>query len=150
MSVHVCTATPADADFILHANLSMAAETEDKGLDSDKLSAGIHYLLEHPNEGIYLIAEIDGQSVGTSMLTFEWSEWRNGRFWWIQSVYVLPEARRQGVYSALHETSKKLAKEVPQACGIRLYVEQDNVNAQKTYQALGMFETHYRLYEEGF
>lgn len=84
------------------------------------------------------------------MVTFEWSDWRNGRFWWIQSVYVDAAHRRQGVYSALHEAIRRRAEEDPQGCGIRLYVEVENVNAQATYRQLGMSETHYRLYEEEF
>jgi ribosomal protein S18 acetylase RimI-like enzyme len=84
------------------------------------------------------------------MVTFEWSDWRNGRFWWIQSVFVAPQFRRMGVYSAMHQAVLDQANADPQACGIRLYVEQDNVSAQQTYKSLGMAETHYRLFEETF
>ena len=84
------------------------------------------------------------------MVTFEWSDWRCGRFWWIQSVYVAAEARRQGVYSALHAAVRERARSDPEGCGIRLYVEQENVGAQRTYAVLGMAETHYRIYEEEF
>jgi ribosomal protein S18 acetylase RimI-like enzyme len=89
-------------------------------------------------------------AIGSLMVTFEWSDWRNGRFWWIQSVYVAADARRQGVYSALHAAVRNRATADPESCGIRLYVEQDNHVAQQTYRALGMTETHYRLYEEEF
>jgi len=82
------------------------------------------------------------------MLTVEWSEWRNGFFWWIQSVYVRPELRRQGLYRRLHQHVVELAAREPEVCGIRLYVEQENRTAQATYRALGMRETNYRLYEQ--
>ena len=84
------------------------------------------------------------------MLTFEWSDWRNGRFWWIQSVYVAPEHRRKGVYTALHEHVRNAARADKECCGLRLYVERENTGAQATYLAMGMVETHYRLYEEEF
>lgn len=129
---------------------AMAQETEDKGLDPNRLRAGINHLLANPAEGFYLIAERDGQAAGSLMVTFEWSDWRSGRFWWIQSVYVQADHRRQGVYTALHHAIRNRARLDPQSCGIRLYVEQENTTAQATYQALGMDETHYRLYEEEF
>ena len=143
-------ANSKDIKFLLTCNQAMADETEDKGLDSDTLEQGITYLLEHANEGLYLVAETDGILCGSLMLTFEWSDWRNGRFWWIQSVYVLPHFRRRGVYTALHAKSIELAKQDPQACGIRLYVEKENLNAQQTYRSLGMYETHYQLFEQLF
>ena len=141
-------ATLDDLDFIVDSNRAMAAETEDVGLQPDTLRQGIEYLMAHPSEGTYLVAEHDGQRVGTLMVTFEWSDWRNGRFWWIQSVYVSSAARRLGVYRAMHEAVRVLAAKDNQVCGIRLYVEQENSVAQQTYQRLGMHETHYRLYEE--
>jgi ribosomal protein S18 acetylase RimI-like enzyme len=128
----------------------MALESEDKGLDTTVLEAGIRYLMANPAEGFYLIAEDDGISVGTLMVTFEWSDWRNGRFWWIQSVYVDTAYRRRGIYSALHREIRQQAAADPQGCGIRLYVEKDNRSAQATYQHLGMVETDYLLYEEEF
>ncbi len=143
-------ATAADIDFIVQCNRDMAGETEDLGLDADVLRGGISYLMAHRGEGFYLVARRDGVAVGTLMVTFEWSDWRNGRFWWIQSVYVLPAARRQGVYRALHEAVRQAASRDAQACGIRLYVERENVTAQQTYREIGMQETRYRLYEEEF
>ncbi len=139
-----------DVEFLLECNLAMAAETEDVGLHEDTLRRGIHYLLANPGEGIYLLAEQDDERVGTLMVTFEWSDWRNGRFWWIQSVYVPAACRRRGIYRTLHEAVRVLAQQDIQACGIRLYVERDNEVAQRTYQNIGMHETHYRLYEELF
>ena len=139
-----------DIGFLLKCNQAMADETEDKGLNPETLEKGITYLLAHPKEGLYLVAECNGHACGSLMLTFEWSDWRNGRFWWIQSVYVLPSMRRRGVYTALHTESIRLAKQDTQACGIRLYVEKENINAQQTYYSLGMYETHYQLFEQLF
>jgi GNAT superfamily N-acetyltransferase len=144
----VRAATAQDVDFILASNRAMATETEDVGLNSDTLRCGIEYLLDHPAQGRYLVAELNGDLAGTLMITFEWSDWRNGRFWWIQSVYVNAEARRQGIYRAMHGAVRDLAAQDPQVCGIRLYVERDNLGAQQTYQRIGMSETHYRMYEE--
>lgn len=150
MSIHVRQAGPQDLAFILDCNLRMAEETEDLGLRPEQLRAGIRYLESHPAEGLYLVATLDDAPAGTLMVTYEWSDWRNGRFWWIQSVYVTVQARRRGVYTAMHDHVRTLARQDDQACGIRLYVEQHNVSAQATYRQMGMAETHYRLYEEGF
>jgi ribosomal protein S18 acetylase RimI-like enzyme len=149
-SITVRAATAKDAPTLVGFNLAMAAETEDKGLQEAPLKKGIEYLLEHPDEGFGLVAEHTGTLVGALLVTFEWSDWRNGRFWWIQSVYVDPEYRRQGVYSALHDAVRSTALDDPAACGVRLYVEKDNLGAQATYSHLGMNETDYRLYEEEF
>lgn len=145
--IQVKDATLQDVAFIVQCNIAMAEETEDKGLDPATLQQGITYLFNHAQEGFYLLAEVDGAPAGTLMVTFEWSDWRNGRFWWIQSVYVAERFRRQGVYQAMHEQVIKRAQQDPQSCGIRLYVEQDNRVAQQTYRALGMTATDYRLYE---
>jgi ribosomal protein S18 acetylase RimI-like enzyme len=142
--------TEQDVDVLVAFQKAMAVETEDKGLIEASLKRGIEYLLAHPQEGYYLIAECDGEPAGSLMVTFEWSDWRNGRFWWIQSVYVADRFRRRGVYSALHDALRSRAVEDPQGCGIRLYVEQENGVAQTTYRTLGMTETHYRLFEEEF
>lgn len=139
-----------DLDALVGFQQAMASETEDKGLDPARLRRGVQYLIGHPADGFYLVAERSGAAVGSLMVTYEWSDWRSGRFWWIQSVYVAADARRLGVYSALHAAIRERAKADPESCGIRLYVEQDNVIAQQTYRALGMTETHYRLYEEEF
>ena len=148
--MNIRAATTEDLDILVAFQQAMATETEDKGLDAARLALGIEYLLAHPEEGFYLVAAIDGQAAGSLMVTFEWSDWRNGRFWWIQSVYVEQSFRRQGVYSALHDSIRTRARADQQGCGIRLYVEQENHGAQRTYETLGMSETHYRLYEEEF
>lgn len=139
-----------DIAVLVEFNRAMAMESEDKSLDDATLAAGVRHLIDHPVDGFYLIAEVGGVSAGSLMVTYEWSDWRAGRFWWIQSVYVRPEHRRMGVYSALHRTVRDRARAAPDACGIRLYVERDNAGAQATYASLGMEETAYRLYEEAF
>ncbi|MEQ8861394.1 MAG: GNAT family N-acetyltransferase [Pseudomonadales bacterium] len=149
-SIQIRPASDEEAGLLVEFNRAMAAESEDKGLDVDTLRRGVDYLLGHPAEGFYLLAECDGEVAGTLMVTYEWSDWRAGRFWWIQSVYVRPEHRRRGVYRALHRHVRDLATLDEQACGLRLYVERDNRGAMATYRNLGMEETHYRLYEEEF
>ncbi|HET6470604.1 MAG TPA: N-acetyltransferase [Pseudomonadales bacterium] len=151
MTYRIRRGTHADADLLTRFNHAMAQESEDKPLDLARLKAGITALLDSPADGYYLIADDErGEPAGALMLTFEWSDWRNGRFWWIQSVYVRPEHRRKGVYSALHAHVRDAARADPKACGLRLYVERENTGAQATYRAMGMVETHYRLYEEEF
>jgi ribosomal protein S18 acetylase RimI-like enzyme len=149
-STEVRPATAADVPRLVEFNRAMAAESEDKGLDLAVLQRGVEYLIAHPAEGFYLMAERDGHIAGSLMVTFEWSDWRCGRFWWIQSVYVVPEHRRRGVYSQMHDRVRRRALEDPLACGLRLYVERENDGAMATYRALAMVETHYRLYEEEF
>lgn len=151
MTFHIRTATRADIPMLAQFNRAMAQESEDKPLDMAKLTAGIVGLFDRPAEGRYLIAEdATGEAAGALMLTFEWSDWRNGRFWWIQSVYVRPQFRRSGVYRALHRHVRDAARADPDVCGLRLYVERENTGAQATYRAMGMVETHYRLFEEEF
>lgn len=147
----VRSARTGDVPVIVEFNRAMAAESEDKGLEPAVLERGVRHLLEHPAEGLYLIVESDdGTPAACLMITYEWSDWRAGRFWWIQSVYVAPSYRRQGVYTLMHEHVRRLAGDDPQSCGLRLYVEHENRGAMATYRAMGMVETHYRLYEEEF
>ena len=143
-------AAPADADALTAFNIAMALETEQLQLLPAVVGAGVRRVLGDPTLGFYLIAEQAAQPVGGLLVTSEWSDWRNGRFWWIQSVYVVPAHRRQGVYRALHDHVREQARGDPQACGLRLYVERENTGAMATYRALGMHETDYRLYEEEF
>jgi predicted GNAT family acetyltransferase len=147
VSVIVRQATPADTATIADFNCRLADETEGKQLDPDTVIAGVKSLFETTAHGRYFIAEINDQVVGQLLLTYEWSDWRNGLFWWIQSVYVVAEHRRAGVFSSLYRTVSENAKLDPQVCGIRLYMEKDNTRARDTYLALGMSETSYRVME---
>lgn len=143
-------ATLQDSQALVDFNQAMALETEDKQLDADTLTAGVNGLLGDENKGFYLVAELpNGDVAGSLMVTFEWSDWRNNQFWWIQSVYIRPQNRRQGIYSDLYNKVKILAEENKGVCGFRLYVEKDNVVAQQTYEKLGMHESHYAMYETG-
>lgn len=147
-TVTVRPATTADLDTLADFNVAMAEETEDKPLDSNTVRAGVEGIFESPSRGFYLVAERDARIVGSLMITPEWSDWRNGAFWWIQSVYVRPDARRTGVYTALHRDVRRRAEAKEEVCGLRLYVEKDNKTARSTYERLDMTETSYRLYEE--
>jgi ribosomal protein S18 acetylase RimI-like enzyme len=136
-----------DLDVLVAFNRAMALETEGKSLILEVITRGVANLLAQPQRGFYVIAEIDGAKAGSLMITNEWSDWRDGDFWWIQSVYVKPEFRKLGVYRAMYAFVQSMAMEKPNVCGFRLYVERENVNAQKTYVSLGMQETHYNIYE---
>ena len=129
-------------------NAAMAFETEGKELIADVIGAGVRKLIETPSLGFYLVAEHEGRVVACLMITNEWSDWRNGLFWWIQSVYVDAAFRRQGVYRRMYEEVRSLAKADAGVCGFRLYVEKENEVAHATYASLGMKETDYFMYEE--
>ena len=158
-----------DVPALVQFNLAMARETEGKELAHHDLTSGVENLLKAPVYGFYVVAEqtpaavestdappsSDAQSepeiVGSLMVTFEWSDWRNGLFWWIQSVYVRPDFRRRGVYRALYDFLKRHADRGGYrgyVCAFRLYVERNNTAAQQTYERLGMKETYYKMYEE--
>jgi GNAT superfamily N-acetyltransferase len=139
----------ADVEALVGFNRAMARETEDKALDLEILTAGVQAMLDEPARGFYVVAR-DNQAeelVGSLMVTREWSDWRCGDFWWIQSVYVRPAARRQGVYRRLYDFVRERATGAGNVCGFRLYVERDNHRAQQTYEALGMSQTVYLMYE---
>lgn len=147
MKLEIREATERDHCFLVENNLAMARETEDKRLDRRRLERGVARVLQDRSLGFYLIAEEEGVALGQLLLTFEWSDWRDGLFWWIQSVYVRPEWRRRGVYAALYREVLKRARSSEDVCGVRLYVESTNQVAREVYQRLGMAETSYRLME---
>lgn len=138
----------ADAEVIVTFNKAMAYETESKVLSDDIATKGVLNLLENPEKGFYVVAVFEGKIIGSLLITTEWSDWRNGTFWWIQSVYIKPEFRRKGVYTSLHNSLKKMAGKEPDVCGFRLYVEENNKSAQATYLAMGMQKTNYQMFEE--
>lgn len=147
-SVNIRRARPSDAEDIASFNRAIAQETENKDLIPDVILAGVNALLNNPAYGFYIVAEINMKVVACLMITTEWSDWRNGLFWWIQSVFVLPDYRRRGIYRQMYSFIKELATNEPNVCGFRLYVEQENTRAQKTYRTLGMHQSPYRLFEE--
>ena len=146
-AITIRKAKPADAPHFVHFNTAMAWETESLNLDEAKIRAGVEGLFHKPQFGFYVLAERDGAVGGGLMITYEWSDWRNKVFWWIQSVYVLPEHRGQGLYRALYEGVKQMAKTDGECCGFRLYVEKTNIDAQQVYAKLGMEESHYAMFE---
>ena len=148
-NITVRRAALEDAPTIVRFQMSMALETEGKTLDESTLAVGVRAVFKAPDNGFYLVAEIGETVVGSLLITYEWSDWRNAPFWWIQSVFVDAEYRRRGVYTAMHNRAVRMATESG-ACGVRLYVERTNLTAQKTYAGLGMSQSHYDLYEIDF
>jgi GNAT superfamily N-acetyltransferase len=146
--MNIRLAVTTDIDALVGFNKAMALETEDKVLDANVLRPGVAAVFEDPNKGFYVVAEVDTTIVGGLLITFEWSDWRNKWFWWIQSVYVLPEHRGRSVYRHLYEFVKSLADKRGDVCGFRLYVERENERAQRVYEKLGMQQSHYLAYEE--
>ena len=149
-SIHIRRAGPADLSFIVESNIAMALETEGLALDDATVRSGVGAVLADSSLGFYLVAEVDGRTAGQLMVTYEWSDWRNGLWWWIQSVYVSPDFRRRGVYSALHRHVAEAAQAAGGVCGIRLYVERENTIAQQVYKSLEMYPTRYHMYEIEF
>ena len=143
-------ATPTDTPIIAEFNCLLAKESEDKHLNPDTVVAGVTALFESTERGQYYVAEIDGKIIGQLLITYEWSDWRNGMFWWIQSVYVVAEHRRTGVFSSLYKEVSDIARHEPAVCGIRLYVEAENKRARDTYTALGMSHAGYEVMEIDF
>ncbi len=154
MSLRIRGGQPADAAALAAFNVAMALETEDKRLDLGTVSRGVAGVLGDPARGRYFVAEDAPGSpaeapaiVGALYITREWSDWRDAWFWWIQSVYVPPERRRQGVYRALYAEVEALARDAGDVCGLRLYVEGENHPARATYEQLGMAHAGYAMYE---
>lgn len=143
-------ASNKDIAFLADANAAIALETERKLLERDTLERGVRAVFAQPSRGFYLIAERGSHAVGCLLVTYEWSDWRNGDWWWLQSVYVIPEARRGGVFRALYAEIERRARAAAGVVGLRLYVEHDNARAQATYAMLGMRPARYSLYEHGF
>ena len=146
--IKVRHATAAESVRIADFNRAMAMETEGLALDEKTVAAGVVALMGHPDRGFYLVAEADGVVAGCLLITYEWSDWRNKMFWWIQSVYVKPELRGRGIYRALDDKVQELAAKAGNVCGFRLYVHKGNARAQEVYRSLGMHATEYLLYED--
>ena len=138
---------PKDLEHIVMFQLRMALETEGLTLDLDTVTQGVRAVFEDPSKGEYWVAEKDGQIVGGLLTIPEWSDWRNGTVLWIHSVYVVPKFRQQGVFKRLYMTLKEHVEASSDLCGLRLYVDKRNRQAQKVYEAMGMDGSHYRLYE---
>lgn len=140
----------SDADIIAGYNVAMAEETEGRALDPTVVLEGVRGVLAAPEMGFYLVADAGGRIVGQAMVTFEWSDWRNGNFWWVQSVYVHPEFRQQGIFAMIFREIEREARERPDVVGLRLYVDGENRRAQETYRHLGMEMSNYLMFEREF
>ncbi|MFW6007130.1 MAG: GNAT family N-acetyltransferase [Halanaerobiales bacterium] len=136
-----------DVETIVNNNYKMAQETENHELDKNILRKGVTEAVLDDSKACYYLYEEDKKIIGQIMITKEWSDWREGYFWWIQSVYVGKEHRRKGVFRKLFQYIKNLAQEDEEVCGLRLYVEENNKIAQSTYKNLGLDKTSYLMYE---
>jgi ribosomal protein S18 acetylase RimI-like enzyme len=145
MSLLIRRATPADEDVLVRFNAALAWESEHKRLDEPTLRRGVRAVLADAHKGFYTVAERAGEVVGQVLITFEWSDWRDGWYWWAQSVYVREDARRGGVFRAIFEHLRNAAVADPEVIGLRLYVARENVRAQQTYRALGLDVEPYDL-----
>jgi ribosomal protein S18 acetylase RimI-like enzyme len=146
--MNIRTAQISDITALVDFNQAMARETEGRQLDPAILKAGVEAVFTDELKGFYVVAEDAGDIVGGLMVTYEWSDWRNKWFWWIQSVYVLPDSRGKSIYRKLYEFVKARAAESGNICGFRLYVEGDNIGAQGVYRRVGMEPSHYLMFEE--
>ena len=150
INIQIREAGPADAAIIADFNLRLAEETEQLRLSPATVGEGVAAILGDKSKGIYFVAMVDKQVAGQLMITYEWSDWRNGNIWWIQSVYVKSEFRRCGVFRALFKHVEQLAHERTDVCGIRLYMHNSNHRARQSYENLGMAHTHYEVFEMDF
>ena len=149
-SLRVRAARPGDLEALVDFNCRLARETEDHELDPATVRRGLSRLFDNPAAGFYTVAEQEGRVVGCLLITFEWSDWRDGWLWWIQSVYVEKAARRRGVFRQLFEHVREKAETDGDVRGLRLYVERGNGRAQATYASMGLEEAPYKLYERYF
>ena len=141
------TANHSDHNAIVDFQIKMAKETEDFDLNPDLVTKGVEAVLSDSNKGVYYVAENNGKVLASLLTTYEWSDWRNGLVLWIQSVYVLPEFRGQGIFKEMYHFLRSKVQNDNSLLGLRLYVEKDNKNAQKVYTKLGMDGEHYQMFE---
>lgn len=146
--IEIRVANAVDGEALVRFNRAMALETENRHLPEAVVARGVRAVFDDPGRGFYVVAERGAEIVAALMVTFEWSDWRDAHFWWIQSVYVTRRFRRSGIYRRLHEFVRDRAREEGGVCGFRLYVEKHNADAQRVYEALGMTHTDYLMYEE--
>ena len=147
-ALRIRQAYPREISTLVEFNRALAKETEGVELDPERVRAGVEAVFAEPSRGTYWMALRGEEPLGGLLVTSEWSDWRNGNFWWIQSVYVVPGFRRRGVYRRLYRHLQAEAAKKRAVCGFRLYVERDNRRAQATYRANGMERTQYLVYEQ--
>ncbi|MBI2429596.1 MAG: GNAT family N-acetyltransferase [Ignavibacteriales bacterium] len=150
MTTTLRMAQQTDTETIARFNVALAKETEHFDLDFERTLRGVNAMFDDAARGFYLLAEVNGQIVGQLMITYEWSDWRNGVFWWIQSVYVKEEFRARKIFKSLYEHVVTLAKKEGNVCGLRLYAEKQNERAHAVYKKLGMKVTEYDMLEVDF
>ncbi len=146
MEVIITRGQIEDIEIIAGFQVDMAMESEGTLLDKETVIKGVASAMNDENKGCYYVAKVDGKTVGSLMLTREWSDWNNGWYWWIQSVYVTPDYRRQGIYKSMYHTVCEDSKQ-QNVAQVRLYVDKTNIRGQKVYGSLGMQESHYLIYE---
>lgn len=149
-TLRIRPAYPREIATLVEFNRALARETEGRELDAQRLRKGVEAVFGDPSRGTYYLALRGDEPQGALLITSEWSDWRNGTFWWIQSVYVVPAARRSGVFRQLYEHVLGRARANPDVCGLRLYVDHENQGAQGVYRRLGMHEARYRFFELDF
>lgn len=147
MSDIIRVGQPEDIPTLVDFQIAMAWETERVSLDRETVLQGVTAVFDDPGKGLYWVAQRQSEVVGCLLTLPEWSDWRNGQVWWIHSVYIVPHARRQGVFRAMYQQLQQFVTQEQQARGLRLYVDKRNHAAQKVYRSLGMHDDHYLLYE---
>ena len=147
MKIFIRPAQMIDAEIIARFNVALALESENLQLNPARVREGVRALLRDPAKGIYFVAEVDGKIAGQVLITYEWSDWRNGNFWWLQSVYVEKEFRARGIFKALFAHVVELAKGEKDVYALRLYMDADNASARSAYNRLGMTRTNYEIFE---
>ena len=148
MSITIRKAQEKDIDTIAHNVLEMAFEGSQTTLSHETVSNGVKSLFKKPELGFYIVAEIEGKVVGSLVVVNEWSDWENGIRWWIHSVYVTPEYRRQGIYTDMYGYVKKEAELSNEIIGLSLFVSKDNEKAQNAYKHAGMREIDKIVYTD--
>lgn len=145
--VQIRLALEEDSNVITDFQLKMALETEGIQLEKEKVKSGVSSVFRDPAKGKYFVAVEEEKIIASTLLTYEWSDWRNQWFLWIQSVYVIPEKRGKGVFRMMYDHIKKMVMNDDEIAGLKLYVDNDNLIAIKTYKAIGMDGEHYKLFE---
>jgi ribosomal protein S18 acetylase RimI-like enzyme len=145
--ISIRKSTPQDIGVLAAFQQALAAESENVNLDIPTVKKGLQALFDDPGKGVYYVAQLKGEIVGCHLITYEWSDWRNGMVWWLQSVYVLPAHRKSGVFRAMYDNLMNLISADPNLIGLRLYVDKTNQKAQHIYEAIGMNGDHYTVYE---
>ncbi|AKG24653.1 GNAT family N-acetyltransferase [Calothrix sp. 336/3] len=146
-NLHIRLASIDDWKTIVRFNQSLVKEIRGREISTERLSLGVKAVLTEPSRGFYTVVEIQNQIVAAALITYEWSDWRNAWFWWIQDVYVESDYRQQGVYRALYNHLRSQAQEQG-ACGLRLYVYKENYRAQEVYKKLGMVAADSEMFED--